>query len=151
MNAEGSDIKGIKVAVGEAYRKHIEEYSKIIIAIPWNHSGVRKVAGIDRSLFVDEEIIYETDELTSVCPVSGLPDFYHLKVIMKPHELLPELKSFKFYLMAFRDVGILHEDLAPKILKDLTEVVKPDSLIVELTAKVRGGIGTTVVAKWPIP
>jgi len=135
----GSNIDGIKEAVGEGYRKHIAEYSKKLVAIPYGFPGTREL------------VEHETDELTSVCPVTGLPDFYHLTISYIPKTLLVELKSFKFYLMQYRDVGILHEDLAQKILQDFVTVVQPETCIVDLEAASRGGIGTHVVAKYPTP
>lgn len=135
---EGSDIEGIRKAVGAGYRKHISDYESKLVAIPYGFPGS------------SELVEHETDELTSVCPVTGLPDFYHLLVSYLPKELLVELKSFKFYLMQFRDVGILHEDLAQKILKDFVAIVKPEWCVVDLTAASRGGIDTHVVAKYPI-
>ena len=132
-----SNQDGIKAAVGESYRKHISEYSKKLVVIPLGFPGTREL------------VEHETDELTSVCPVTGLPDFYHLIISYIPRDLLVELKSFKFYLMQFRDIGILHEDLAQKILQDFVAVVKPETCIVDLTAAPRGGINTHVIARYP--
>lgn len=132
-----SDIEGIKAAVGASYRKHISEYSKELVVIPFGFPG-------------EQELVeHETDELTSVCPVTGLPDFYHLKISYFPKDLLVELKSLKFYLMGYRDMGILHEDLATKILKDFVAVVKPDSCLIDLVAASRGGILTHVRVRYP--
>lgn len=135
----GSDIEGIKKAVGVGYRKHISDYDNKLVAIPLGFPGTREI------------VEHETDELTSVCPVTGLPDFYHLLVSYVPDLSLVELKSFKFYLMQYRDVGILHEDLAQKILQDFVAVVKPELCVIDLTAASRGGISTHVIAKYPEP
>jgi len=134
-----SNVEGIKAVVGVSYRKHISEYSKELIAIPFGFPGKREL------------VEHETDELTSVCPVTGLPDFYHMVISYLPKDLLVELKSLKFYLMQFRDVGILHEDLAQKILQDFVAVVHPEVCTVDLTAASRGGISTHVVARYPEP
>ncbi|MDZ4247517.1 MAG: NADPH-dependent 7-cyano-7-deazaguanine reductase QueF, partial [Dehalococcoidia bacterium] len=55
------------------------------------------------------EVTYETEEFTAVCPWTGLPDFAHLKITYYPDSLLVELKSLKYYLTSFRNVGILQE------------------------------------------
>jgi len=132
-----SDVEGIKRAVGVGYRKHISEYDSKLVAIPMGFPDKKEL------------VEHETDELTSVCPVTGLPDFYHLKISYLPAGLLVELKSLKFYLMQYRDVGILHEDLAQKVLVDFVAAVKPEMCVVDLTAASRGGIDTHVVAIYP--
>lgn len=132
---KGSDIEGIKAATGIGFRKHITEYDTEIIAIPIAYPKH------------NDYFRYETGELTSVCPLSGLPDFYDCTIEMVADKLAPELKTLKFYLMSYRDTGILHEDIAPKILKDIAEVTKPLWIRVKLETKTRGGIRTIVVAQ----
>ena len=97
-------------------------------------------------LYKGEDIFveYKFPELTALCPKTGLPDFYELKVLMIPDKYLPELKSLKLYLVAFRKVGIFHEHLAVRIFNDFVKAVKPKFLSLELKANVRGGIYTTV-------
>ncbi|RKY57689.1 MAG: preQ(1) synthase [Candidatus Latescibacterota bacterium] len=85
-----------------------------------------------------------TEELTSRCPFRGLPDFYRLRLIYVPDRDLVELKSLKFYLQGFRDVGITHESLLNVIFEDLLDLLKPRYLRAELYVNVRGGIRTTV-------
>ena len=93
----------------------------------------------------DERIRYETDELTALCPKTGLPDFYHLEIEYVPDSEIAELKSLKLYLTAYRNIGIFYEHLAMKIYLDMKEAVKPKELIVRLKAAKRGGIGAEVV------
>jgi len=128
-------VNEIKEATGAGFRKHISDYDSEIIAIPIAHSEVERYT------------VYETDELTSVCPLSGLPDFYKTSIEYYPDNHVAELKTLKFYLMAYRDVGILHEDLVVQIMKDFWDVVKPKWIRVMLKANVRGGIDTTVVVE----
>ncbi|RKY63414.1 MAG: NADPH-dependent 7-cyano-7-deazaguanine reductase QueF, partial [Candidatus Latescibacterota bacterium] len=85
-----------------------------------------------------------TEELTSLCPFRGLPDFYGLRIVYVPDASLVELKSLKFYLQGFRDVGITHESLLNVIFEDLLELLKPKYLKAELYVNIRGGIRTTV-------
>jgi len=94
------------------------------------------------------EVVYETDEFTSVCPWTGLPDFGHLTIRYVPDESLVELKSLKYYLTSYRNVGILQEHAVNRILKDLVELLHPVSMVVEAEYKERGGIKTKAVAKY---
>jgi 7-cyano-7-deazaguanine reductase len=72
-----------------------------------------------------------TDEFTSVCPWSGLPDFAELHVRYVPRRLLVEMKSLKLYLLQFRNVGILQEHVANRILEDLVALLDPVEMEVE--------------------
>jgi len=95
-----------------------------------------------------EEVVYKTAELFGICPMTGLPDLYDLKLTYIPKAHIPELKSFKFYLLEFRNIPIFHENLAARILKDFVESVKPESAKIHLDVAVRGGIGTEVTKVW---
>ena len=90
------------------------------------------------------EIAIDTDEFSALCPWTGLPDYGTLKVTYIPGELCVELKSLKYYLLSYRDVGIVQEHAANHILNDLTALCKPKWIKVVLDYKVRGGIHTTV-------
>lgn len=90
-----------------------------------------------------------TDEFTAVCPWSGLPDFGRLTVRYVPRERVLELKSFKYYLHSFRNVGIYQEHAANRILDDLVRVTEPVWMELELDYNVRGGVHTTVRVRWP--
>jgi 7-cyano-7-deazaguanine reductase len=87
-------------------------------------------------------------ELTSLCPVTRLPDFYTIKLTYEPDRLLPELKSLKLYFMTFRDVEVLHEELANQILDDLVSSIGPRWARIVLNVNNRGGVLTTVARKW---
>jgi 7-cyano-7-deazaguanine reductase len=84
----------------------------------------------------------ETDEFTSVCPWSGLPDFGTLRVEYIPDALCIELKSFKYYLFSYRNVGIYYEHLTNRILQDLVDVCQPLYMRIVGDFKERGGIAT---------
>lgn len=90
-----------------------------------------------------------TDEFTAVCPWSGLPDFGTLRLRYLPRERLLELRSVKFYLLTYRNVGIFQEHAANRILQDLVAASSPRWMELELDYKVRGGIHTVVRARWP--
>ena len=91
-----------------------------------------------------QEIAIETDEFTALCPWTGLPDYGTLSLTYVPDRLCIELKSLKYYLLSYRDVGIVQEHAAARLLKDLVELCQPRWMKVCLDYKVRGGIHTTV-------
>ena len=94
------------------------------------------------------EVVYETDEFTFVCPWTGLPDFSRLVIHYVPHQSLVELKSLKYYLTSYRNVGILQEHAVNRILQDLVQLLQPVSMVVEADYRKRGGIKTKAVAKY---
>ena len=94
------------------------------------------------------DITTETGEFTCLCPWSGQPDFANMKISYVPSKLCVELKSLKLYLQSYRDVGIVHESVVNMVLEDLVKLVKPRSMSVEAVFNPRGGIKTTVTAKY---
>ncbi|MBM3470987.1 MAG: NADPH-dependent 7-cyano-7-deazaguanine reductase QueF [Armatimonadetes bacterium] len=97
----------------------------------------------------DAVVEIATDEFTAVCPWSGLPDFGRLTVRYVPRERVLELKSFKYYLHSYRNVGIYQEHAANRILADLVTAAAPKWMELVLDYNVRGGVHTTVRARWP--
>jgi 7-cyano-7-deazaguanine reductase len=83
-----------------------------------------------------------TDEFTAVCPWSGLPDYATIRVDYTPGKVILELRSFKYYLLSYRNVGIYQEHLVNRILEDLASTVRPKWIKVSADYKVRGGIHT---------
>ncbi|MFC1900071.1 preQ(1) synthase [Chloroflexota bacterium] len=96
------------------------------------------------------EVVYETDEFTAVCPWTGLPDFGTVTITYMPDELLVELKSLKYYLTSYRNVGILQEHVVNRILNDLVALVEPVSMTVDAEYRERGGISTNAIAWYDI-
>ena len=94
------------------------------------------------------EVIYETEEFTAVCPWTGLPDFARLVIRYTPHRTLVELKSLKYYLNSYRNVGILQEHAVNRILQDLVRLLEPVSMVVEARYRERGGLITTACARY---
>lgn len=90
-----------------------------------------------------QEIVYETDEFSAVCPFSGLPDVAKVTVRYVPAHKLIELKSLKYYFISFRPVGIYQEKATDRIFKDLFRFLEPRRLIIETRYNVRGGILST--------
>ncbi len=103
--------------------------------VPWNHPGV------------DATVELTTDELTAICPVTGQPDFYDLKLSYRPRAKLLESKAMKLYLWGFRDKGAFAEDLASMLLEDLVAACDPEEMTVDLTQQVRGGIKIRTVVR----
>ena len=97
------------------------------------------------------EIVMDSDEFTAVCPWTGLPDFGTLTVRYVPYGRLLELKSFKYYLLSYRQVGIVQEHAANRILQDIVAVCQPRRLALTLDYKTRGGIHTAVEVSYNAP
>jgi len=92
----------------------------------------------------DYWITFETDEFTSLCPITGQPDFATIKIEYIPNKLCVESKSLKLYIFSFRNEGSFYEDVTNRIFTDLTKVCKPRRLIVTGDFTARGGIRSSV-------
>jgi 7-cyano-7-deazaguanine reductase len=90
----------------------------------------------------DITISIDTDEFTAVCPWSGLPDFGTIRVDYVPGRVLIELRSFKYYLLSYRNVGIYQEHAVNRILEDLVRCAKPKWMKVTADYRIRGGVHT---------
>jgi 7-cyano-7-deazaguanine reductase len=88
-------------------------------------------------------------EYTSVCPKTGLPDYGTITIRYKPRKSCIELKSLKMYLLAYRSLGIFYENGVNKILHDIVDAVQPEWCIVKGEFTPRGGLNTTIFARWP--
>jgi 7-cyano-7-deazaguanine reductase len=96
----------------------------------------------------ESEVSIDTDEFTAVCPWTGLPDYGTLYITYVPFHSCIELKSLKYYLLFYREVGIVQEHATNRILKDLVALCQPRRMKVTLDYKVRGGIHTSVSAEY---
>lgn len=92
----------------------------------------------------DYWITFETDEFTSLCPITGQPDFARITIEYIPDQLCVESKSLKLYLISFRNEGSFYEDVTNRIFTDLMGVCKPRHLIVTGDFTARGGIRSSV-------
>jgi len=97
----------------------------------------------------EQEIVTETDEFSAVCPYSGLPDFARLTISYRPGKKCVELKSLKYYVISYRNVGIFQEHATARIAGDLFRVLAPRSLTVRTLYNVRGGFETTCTVTLP--
>ena len=96
----------------------------------------------------DYEIQIQCPEFTSVCPMSGLPDFGEIRITYVPDAQCVELKSLKYYLVEFRNKGIFYEQVTNQILDDLVATLQPRRMTVVGDFSVRGGIKTIVKAEY---
>jgi 7-cyano-7-deazaguanine reductase len=96
----------------------------------------------------DIVIAIKQPEFTSVCPMTGLPDFGTITIRYMPDRKIIELKSLKFYLLQFRNVGIFYEHLVNRILDDLVSVLNPKWMEVQGSFTSRGGITSDVTAQF---
>jgi 7-cyano-7-deazaguanine reductase len=92
----------------------------------------------------DYEIKFAFPEFTSMCPVTGQPDFATITITYIPDRLCVEMKSLKLYFMAFRNKGIFYEAVTNQILDDLVDELKPRRMTVVGEFAVRGGTAGTV-------
>jgi 7-cyano-7-deazaguanine reductase len=103
---------------------------KALETFPYEYPGKDIVINID------------TDEFTAVCPWSGLPDFATIRVDYIPTRRIIELRSLKYYLLSYRNVGIYQEHLVNRLLEDLVRCARPKWMKISADYKVRGGIHT---------
>jgi 7-cyano-7-deazaguanine reductase len=97
----------------------------------------------------DYLITFECMEFTSMCPVTGQPDFAHLRIEYVADELCIETKSLKFYLASFRNTRSFNEAIVNRILDDLVAACRPRYALVHGEFSPRGGISVTVDAEHP--
>ncbi len=91
----------------------------------------------------EQEIVTETSEFSAVCPFSGLPDQAVLTIKYVPSDCCVELKSLKYYIMSYRNVGIFQEHATARLAEDLQQLLKARRLTVVTKYNVRGGFETT--------
>ena len=94
-------------------------------------------------------IHFETDDFTSVCPITGQPDFAQIDIDYVPEHLCVETKSLKFYLASYRNERAFNEAVTNRILDDFVKACAPREAIVTAQFSARGGIALTVRAEYP--
>ena len=93
-----------------------------------------------------QEVVYETQagEFSALCPFSGLPDFGVLRIEYVPGSHILELKSLKYYILSWRNIGAAQEDITAYIFEDLLPILEDAQYLVVTTIyNIRGGIATT--------
>jgi 7-cyano-7-deazaguanine reductase len=138
MTATGGNLENENKYTEKRFDIHTEDVidTKTLETIPFKYPGS------------ETDVVYETEEFTCVCPWTGLPDFGRLAVRYVPDKTLIELKSLKYYLLSYRNVGIIQEHAVNHILQDLVNLAKPISMSVEAEYRERGGIKSRVEVKY---
>lgn len=95
------------------------------------------------------EITIRFPEYTSICPKTGLPDYGEIIIQYVPRRACLELKALKMYLLAYRNLGIFYENAVNRILADIVRATRPVRCTVRGQFTPRGGLTTTVEARWP--
>ena len=130
METNKYTLRGLNIQKEEAIDRDVLE------AISFDYSGSAT------------EVVYETEEFTFICPWTGLPDFARLVIRYTPDCSLVELKSLKYYLTSYRNVGILQEHAVNRILQDLVQLLQPSSMLIEAEYRERGGMKTKATARY---
>ena len=96
----------------------------------------------------DYTIRFQSNEFTTLCPMTGQPDFAQLTVEYQPAESCLESKSLKQYLWSFRDEGHFHEDVTNILLNDMVAACQPRWMTVTGHYNIRGGIDFVITARY---
>ncbi|MEO0091206.1 MAG: preQ(1) synthase [candidate division WOR-3 bacterium] len=99
--------------------------------------------------FKNYTITIEIPEFTSVCPKTNLPDFGKITIIYQPDKLCCELKSLKYYILGYRNLGIFYENAVNRIMKDFVTNVKPKWVKVRGEFNIRGGMKSIIEVQYP--
>jgi len=110
----------------------------VLETFPYEHTGKDIVINI------------ETNEFTAVCPWSGLPDFATIRVDYIPTNVCIELRSLKYYLLSYRNVGIYQEHAVNRILEDLVKCALPKWMKVTADYNLRGGVHTVASREYKV-
>lgn len=94
------------------------------------------------------EICFSSSEFTSICPITGQPDYATMIIRYVPKDRCIESKALKLYLHSFRNQGVFAESIVNRILDDLVEVLEPRKISVIGDFTPRGGIGLRVEASY---
>ena len=99
----------------------------------------------------DYWVQFNCPEFTSLCPITGQPDFAEIKIMYLPDKKMVESKSLKLYLFSFRNHGDFHEDCINIIMKDLIKLMQPKYIEVIGIFTPRGGISIYPYANYGMP
>jgi len=94
------------------------------------------------------KIIISIPEYTSVCPITSLPDTGAITIEYEPNKSFVELKSLKYYILAYRNLGIFYENAVNRIFRDFVKAVRPRWAIVRGEFNPRGGLKSFIEVKF---
>jgi 7-cyano-7-deazaguanine reductase len=143
VSARGSRVLVIHRTIGTAMADYTADHAR---------AGIQtKLPKLDSwpNQFPCYVITTRFPEYTSVCPKTGLPDYGTITIRYMPRKECLELKALKMYLLAYRDLGIFYENAVNKILHDIVEAVHPVWCVVRGEFTPRGGLTTSIFARWP--
>jgi 7-cyano-7-deazaguanine reductase len=138
--------------VAVAKRKHADQLTllgKSDAKLPSSPAEARLETFANPAPERNYRIHFETDDFTSVCPVTGQPDFARIDIDYVPDRLCIESKSLKFYLASYRNERSFNEAVTNRILDDFVKACAPREAIVTAQFSARGGIALTVRAEYP--
>ncbi|MEO0098715.1 MAG: preQ(1) synthase [candidate division WOR-3 bacterium] len=101
------------------------------------------------SQFENYEITIEIPEYTSICPRTGLPDFGKITIRYIPNKRCVELRSLKYYILGYRNLGIFYENAVNRILKDFVRACRPKWCQVRGEFNIRGGMRSIIEVEYP--
>ena len=135
-----------------AKRKRVEEFRLLghsDVKLPASPAEARLETFPNPATERNYRIHFETDDFTSVCPVTGQPDFARIDIDYVPDGLCIESKSLKFYLASYRNERAFNEAVTNHILDDFVKACSPREVIVTAQFSARGGIALTVRVEYP--
>ncbi len=138
-------VKHTKLALEHMSRYGVKPDGKVQLFLPPDTRS-REVHRLPYTHSARQVVVYETEagEFSALCPFSGLPDFGVLRIEYMPSDWILELKSLKYYLLSWRNIGATQEDITALVFEDLLDHLEnPGYLIVSTDYNVRGGIHTT--------
>lgn len=140
MTGRNENEKGSITLLGNQNTKYSQDYSpEVLETFPNKHP--------DRDYFVK----FNCPEFTSLCPITGQPDFATIYISYVPNVKMVESKSLKLYLFSFRNHGDFHEDCVNIIMKDLIRLMDPKYIEVTGLFTPRGGISIHPYANYGRP
>lgn len=112
------------------------------LRLPFSSEDAIRVDFLEVFPYIGERqfITYDTHEFSAVCPFSGLPDYAQLTISYIPASVCVELKSLKYYIVSYRNVGIYQEPATNRLFQDLYACLAPTYLSVTTRYNTRGGI-----------
>ena len=134
-----------------AKRKRVEEFrllGRSDVKLPASPAEARLETFPNPAPQRNYRIHFETDDFTSVCPITGQPDFARIDIDYVPDGLCIESKSLKFYLASYRNERAFNEAVTNHILDDFVKACSPREVTVTAQFSARGGIALTVSAEY---
>lgn len=140
MSGRNENEKGTITKLGNQHTIYSSDYSpEVLETFPNKHP--------ENDYFVK----FNCPEFTSLCPITGQPDFAAVYISYIPAEKMVESKSLKLYLFSFRNHGDFHEDCVNIIMKDLIKLMQPKYIEVLGKFLPRGGISIDPYCNYGIP